>query len=803
LSEAGALNPIPPRPVVQAARDAMAWHYSNMKPLSYLGALVLLVFAWLCLEANAGGAELQNPPIPAGATIPQWAKPAPQASSPKAASVRSRDIEAIHSLVAPGAFDVRVAGELMALGQTGPMIGYVTGGQMRWFELANAANAKRTTNARRNSVQVGLEGRDADRAWWKFEQRFSPGSIPGAVDIKTEVTVDQDRAVAFLPVLMVFPGAGAFGTTKGQGLLAGLEYLDNEPSSSEADVIGPASKRQVPDNLKLTFPLMAIQHNGRYLALAWEARPDVSAVFDSPDRLFGSGGHVMGLIFPGSDGKNREEGSLLPRMSQVLRANQPLILHATLLGGMGNSVVPAVEQYIALRGLPALPGANVDLQKYVALAAGGWLDSKIREGQLFRHAIAGDHFKLGPAADAAVWMDWLANQGGQPALAERLQQTAKDALSSIPPQDLNASCVGHVRYPVASLIYGHVSETAERAKQVGKEALGNFEADGSIQYHPQAGGPDYGKTHFTNEANGLTSTTVASLLDAAAFSGDRELLDAALARLRAMDKFRHGVPRGAQTWECPLHTPDILASAHLVHAYTLGYELTGDRDFLEQARYWAWTGVPFVYLVNPTPQPIGPYSTIAVFGATSWRAPVWLGLPVQWCGLVYADALYRLVRHDPKGPWKQLADGITLSGIQQSWPTADRDQQGLLPDSFVLRSQKRNGPAINPATVEACATHLFNQAAYDFWSFRKNGLRVHAPGEIKRAKEDTGRVSFEVESWVKAPYFVLVNGLSQKPRLAINGQPADFSGPNQFLPKEGWLVLQLKGNARVDIVLKP
>jgi hypothetical protein len=324
-----------------------------------------------------------------------------------------------------------------------------------------------------------------------------------------------------------------------------------------------------------------------------------------------------------------------------------------------------------------------------------------------------------------------------------------------------------------------------------------------VRYHPQAGGPDYGKTHFTNEANGLTSSAVASLLEAAAFCGDRELLDAALSRLRAMDKFHQGVPRGAQTWECPLHTPDILASAHLVRAYTLGYELTGDREFLEQARYWAWTGVPFVYLVNPTPQPIGLYGTIAVFGATNWRAPVWMELPVQWCGLVYADALYRLVRHDPKGPWKQLADGIALSGIQQSWPLDDHDQQGLLPDSFVLRTQHRNGPAINPATVEACAAHLFNQPAYDFWSFRKNGLRIHAPGEIKRAKEGTGRVSFEVESWVKAPYFVLVNGLAQQPQLVINGQRTDCSGPNQFLPKEGWLILELKGKARVEMVLKP
>ena len=100
-----------------------------------------------------------------------------------------------------------------------------------------------------------------------------------------------------------------------------------------------------------------------------------------------------------------------------------------------------------------------------------------------------------------------------------------------------------------------------------------------------------------------------------------------------------------------------------------------------------------------------------------------------------------------------------------------------------------------------CATHLFNQPAYDFWAFRKNSLRVHAPGAIKLAKESAGRVSFDVESWVKAPYYVLVNGLAKKPGVALNGQPMDLSGGNQFLEKEGWLILELKGKARVEIML--
>lgn len=688
----------------------------------------------------------------------------------------------------------------MAIGQNHPMLGYVLDGQLRWLDLSSAADRTFAVHKQANGIRATFECLDADGARWQIEQQLTPGSIPGAIHFNVEVGVDHDRAVAFLPMLMLFPGAGSFGTTKGQALFAGLEYLENEPSSSEADVIGPASKRQVPDDLKITFPLMAIQNDGCYLALVWQMRPYLAALFDSPDRFLGSGGHVMGLLFPGSDGKNRQEGSLLPRMSQLLHARQPVSLRATLLGGKGDSVVPALKQYVSLRGLPPLPAPSFDLAHYAPAAAGGWLNSKIREGALFHHAVAGGHFPLGHAADAGMWMDWLAAHTEQAELAQRLREAAKQVIAEVPPADLNAAGIGHVRYPAPSLVYGDVAENAARAEQAGRAVLSVFEPDGSVIYHPRPGGPDFSKTHFSHEATGLTARSVVDLLEAAAFSGDSALIDAGLKRLRAMDKFRNGVPRGAQTWECPLHTPDILASALMVRAYTLGFQLSGDRAFLEQAQYWAWTGLPFVYLVSPTAHPVGLYATIAVFGATHWQAPVWLGLPVQWCGLVYADALYRLERVEPGGPWKKVADGITISGIQQTWPPSDTDLQGLLPDSFVLRTQHRNGPAINPATVEACAVRYFGQTpVYDFWSFQKNGVRVHAPGEIKNPTEQPGRVRFEVDTWLDKPYYVLVNGLTKKPQIKINGKLTECAPPHQLLEKEGRLILRMEGKPQVEL----
>ena len=330
--------------------------------------------------------------------------------------------------------------------------------------------------------------------------------------------------------------------------------------------------------------------------------------------------------------------------------------------------------------------------------------------------------------------------------------------------------------------------------------LARFQADGSVLYPPPAKGVDYAKTHWSREANGLTATVVAALLEAAVFSGDRELLQQGLKCLRAMDKFRDTVPRGAQTWEVPLHTPDILASGNLLRAYTLGYEISGDTNLLDMARYWAWTGVPFVYLVPPSTQPIGLYSTIPVFGATTWTAPVWIGLPVQWCGLVYADALYRFAKHDPSGPWKHLADGIAVAGIQHTWPVTDRDYQGLLPDSFQLRAQTRNGPAINPATLLPSAINYYRQSpAYSFQTIRRQGLLIHAAGEIREVMEQPNGISFTVVGWSERPTWLLVNSVWKAPRVRIDGKDTALAPPHEYDALTGRLLLRIQNPAKIEM----
>ncbi|HLH56106.1 MAG TPA: hypothetical protein VKY92_21070, partial [Verrucomicrobiae bacterium] len=513
-----------------------------------------LASAWL-LACQAASAEPVSAaptavPVPAAAKVPQWPGVAPFSADSHNPSIRSGDVELVHSAEPLGGFLVKVSGHSMAVGSAPVLVGYVHEGRMRWMDCSTNSIRDGAVTGSQTLVTASFQCTDLDGGQWRFSRQFRAQGQPGAIDVQTEVTIDKDRAIAFLPMMVLFAGVGSFGQDKGQALLPGLEYLENEPSSSEADVIGPTANRLIPDSAKITFPLMALQADERYVALNWQMRPYLSALFDSPDRHFNSGGHVMGLMFPGCNGVDREEGSLLPRVAENVRAGNTIRLRATILGGNGETVVSAVQHFCGLHPLPSVPPAP-ELQAYVSQTAAGWLDSKIRQGTLVRHAVAEGGFPPQPAGDAAIWMEWLAQFDTQPSQVLRLRQTATNVLSAVPAAALNSAGVGHVRYPVESLVFGHVQETAELATQTASSLLSNFAPDGSLHYRSKPGGPDFSKTHYTNSASGYAAAAVSDLLVAASFSGQPDLIDAAIKELRTLSCFNNAVPRGAQTWECP------------------------------------------------------------------------------------------------------------------------------------------------------------------------------------------------------------------------------------------------------------
>lgn len=731
---------------------------------------------------------------------PSWPTPVAPKRGPEEVWVRSGEVELSHHREQVGGFVIRVGGVPMAVGQTRPLVGYVVEREARWFSFGETAVVTVVEAKAKGGATVRGVGVDADGGRWTWSQTFSPGSASGVLEVETVIEVDRDRALLHLPVFTLFAGSGSdgFGARKQQAVLAGVEYLDDEPSSSEKDLEGPQANRQVTDTAKLTFPLAAVVAQGRYLGLTWDMQPWLATVFDSPDRLYGSGGHVMGLLVPGSDGVQREEGSLIPYDTVLLPAGQALRVRARVLGGRGDDVVPALRQYLALAPLPEVPKTGYGAEEYARLAARGWLETGIREGDLYRHAVVGN-FGAGPAADAAYFMEMLSSRVGDEALAARLKSGASAALARVSTPQWFASGVGHVRAPAAPLAFGSVVSNADAALASGRAELRRFAGDGTVRY-VRSGAIDYARTHWTNEANGFTAQAVRAVLENAVFSGNSTLASAGLRALRAMNKFHGGVPRGAQTWEVPLHTPDILASAHLVKAYTLGYLVSGDSALLEEARHWAWTGVPFVYLRSVGDGPVGPYATTPVLGATQWVAPNWIGLPVQWCGLVYADALYGLADLDPEGPWLRLADGIAASGVQQTYPENDARYRGLLPDSYHLKARQRNPANINPATVLACAVRLFGWGpAYDVRRFGHHDAWVQAAGRITPVREDARSMVFAVHGWPTKRHWVLVNGLYGDVQVRIDGRETVLVAPHGRYADTGRLLLEVSGSAEIEI----
>ncbi len=675
---------------------------------------------------------------------------------------------------------------------------YLKNGRVVWFSLKNP-HIKQTL-ARKNQRNTVFTWPDPDGGTWTFTEECQ--SKPGGItDIQAQLRLSQKRDVLFFPAALLFVASGSKTKQLDQCLFSGLEYLGKgEASSGEKDLVGAGSERLSPPRYKITLPLMAASGEGVTTGFSWRPSSEIQPFFEVPDRHFGTSGAVFGLAYPGTE---REGSRLLPNVPASLKPKTPVSFRYTVTVSGGESIVPALSAYVSLSPPPAPADLRPSARFFSELMGSGWVRSKLHDEKGFRHAYPGS-FKGQRAADAVLFLAWCMLHTSDKNLFEALLTAQNAEKAQLSPSDWANARVGHIGSPAPALIGGNIEDTLPFFRQRGELALSRFRPDGSLPFVPAKETAELGKTHFANTANGLESRMVQEVLEAAALTGDTRLKDQGLKLLDRLERvYRNDVPRGAQTWEVPLHTPDILASAQMVRCFTLGYDLTGKKHYLQTAVYWAGTGLPFVYLVNPIGEAVGPYATIAVFGATQFTAPNWMGLPVQWCGLVYADALFQLEERTGENFWKKVAEGITRSGIEQTWPLGENSERvGLLPDSFDLQAQSRNDVAINPATLMACAVRLYGVPVYSSRRVKTTGGLLHAPGALSEIKEtEDGSVSFRFTGWQDTPVQLLLTQVSQLTEVQIDGQKAaetDF----RFHPETKTLILSLNRAARIKLRLR-
>jgi len=539
---------------------------------------------------------------------------------------------------------------------------------------------------------------------------FSINQGADVLDYKMSLATDT-KPLYGLHGPMLYVGEGTWGAKKTEAILPGLEWLTpEEESSSTLDIAAnmPQRWRWCPPPHAVTIPCMSVNTDGVTVGLLWDQLQKITgdetrprAVFGAPDRFEGRNACLLGLMAPGGADP---EWWIPPRLATEkpwdVRPAQILTLHAQLYAKADAAdALTAMDRWFALYGVPqveAMPHGQ-GMNDEIRFSAAGYLDSLWDpKTQKWYASLNGPNMMAGLGWHPAYMYDlhyaavMAGDEGVQRACQERLELVERLSGQKPTADDLGLEFGD----PVARLI--------GLAEQVGGLMRAQGE-DGSWRFHARIeksgifAGKDYGELGPDQAAEvGTCAQAAYTILRYARMTGDPQATAAGLKALKFMNQFT--VPRAAQVWEVPVHTPDVLASADACEAYLEGYQITGDEALLQKAVFWARTGIMFNYMWDVPGYEALRYASIPVLGA-SWYTCNWLGRPVQWNGLRLARAYAKLDAYDQSYPWRRMAEGLTISGMWQQhgeqvggkdmWPDHNDKWLALWPDNFDSVNLKR------------------------------------------------------------------------------------------------------------------
>ncbi|MBI2300677.1 MAG: hypothetical protein HYU66_17350 [Armatimonadetes bacterium] len=528
----------------------------------------------------------------------------------------------------------------------------------------------------------------------------------GIISYRIAVTPRQDAALRALEGPVLYAGEGD-RTPRDDAVVPGLEWLVRGESSSNAlDIVPdhPDRLRYVPHPSKVTIPAVGLRFGDRVLGLLWDVPADqpscelagpANLIFASPDRFEGQAAHLVGLSLP-AVGRGMPENGRRATTPLKLPKGQALTLRAELFAAAGaKDALAAVDGWIARHGYPQpLPFPRGRALKEVEFSLQGYFKDTALWNPQWKKWYSDLIVGFQPWDGAVNELLFGAELLGENRVAERARALAMEVSGA---DDRAARLRVEYRCQPGAL--------AELARQA-RSTIATQAADGTWRFGGEKAGswPKGGVNYAVlgpvgASESGLTARKAAQVLDCAVLTGDPEAAKAGLKALAALRRFT--VPRAAQVWEVPVHTPDILASADCVDAFVKGYQLTGDAAWLKDAHSWARSGLPFVYVWHPDNLKAMQGGSIPVFGATGYGLS-WFAVLVQWNGLAYANALLDLSRYDTSFPWSRVAENLLRSAMYQQAVSGDRWAQW--PDAYNLIAGRpgahgQTPPCFTPSSV--------------------------------------------------------------------------------------------------------
>lgn len=588
---------------------------------------------------------------------------------------------------------------------------------------------------------------EIDGGVWQGEIRFEPDG--DAVKVSWKLSVTSTRQILGVQAPVLFVGDQTFGTKKSMALLPGVYWLLSDETVDDARYSNPPHHLHiVPHPYKLTKPLMVISHDGSFVGLMWDALQQWTEgdgqgaetglcpqpIFAVPNIIANQDNHLLALMVPNVP-KWVKENSVWAQNPFTFSPQNTLQLTAWIIGGKGE-VIDAYDAYFAKFPLPPVPERPYPDEETFKRSKAGM--SSDRYGKLF----------------------------------SGLQTLERQAIDDARTQREDGS-------------WGFVLDRGWTL-----EMLKKFAPNRPLDDYGKEGNTTVGTCTF------LLRRAIA-LLRYARMTGSTKAAELGLKAIRFIDK-NFVRPEGAQTWEVPLHCPDVLAAANAIHAYLEAWWLTGNGYWLERAVYWAKTGLPFIYLWNSPDRPtMMRYASIPVFGTSFFSAASWFGTPVQWNGLDYAYALLKLSKALSQSPvpsfqnpefWRQIAEGITVCGIQHQ--AAVNHPDGNYPDSVALTY--RYGPndkgIITPHGIVR-NLWLLRNSHDDAWGYEtvtvktEPPIRITSDAIVERAEWEGGELTF----LLRVPQGVtesqtIVACITKPSQIFVNDRPLTVTSPQSQFP---------------------
>ena len=696
------------------------------------------------------------------------------------------------------------------------------------------------------SIEFAGKGRDSDNVEWRGKLHVALDADHPIARLHYEWTAANPRAMDRLLGPNIYVGDGTVGEAKNWGLFPGLEYLFGaERSSNPRDFALNLADRRTPHPHKVTVPLMAVSigsdspsapekperfftpdslkdqpllNAGNILpqaanrcteitvALAWNPLQQwdgehffPSARFASPNLDEGMRNHRLALFLPSTPEFVPENADTAPKPYR-LAAGKILKLDAALVVASGPVNVALREWLRETGGLPQPNSWPRSFQQELDVCRAGFLNTVWDErNEKWRHVIGGGSSHA-PGFAALLWLDshLAESPEARRQSRERVELAVKNMLRDSGPASLTSQANCHIMQWELPFYCGFLPEAMPGVEAQVKQLMQMQRPDGGWIYQPaNEAQADLGQRG--DSVLGTCAHHAAALLRFARVTGDATALAAGEKALRFMERFR--IPRGGQTWECPMYEPDILAAAYAVRAYHDGYRATGDARWLHDAVYWAESGLPFIYLWTLPDKPMMLGATIPVFGSTFYTHS-WLAVPVQWCGLVYAYHIRHLAKElehaslpatDSPLPlalnfspldWNRVVELITVSAMHQQFSSGDR--VGTYPDS-ISRFEQRNPVYINPEDILVNVLALEGRDTDIKTSRIKSGHRdilISSGAEISDYQATPTGTRWRLHFFPGEPSHSLVTGLKPQSVLVDGKRLQPSAGPVRRIA--GW-----------------